>query len=122
MRAELCQLLTDGINLVGACSECGWGKNRSDKYKGIQSQHEPLGLLKVPVSKIIGLMEAVPCEHTERKPRFGPPGRPRRYCHEMPTHSETLTGKVETMKKKVCICFDCVCSSDAATPHRFQHE
>ena len=122
MRAELCQLLKDGINLVGGCVTCGWGKNRSDKYKEIQSQYGPLGLLEVPISKIIELMEAVPCEDTKRKYYSGLDGRHGRYCHEMPTHGKTLTEKLETIKKKVCICLDCIRSSDAAMPHRFQHE
>jgi hypothetical protein len=46
----------------------------------------------------------------------------RGYYHEAPTHSETLAGKLETMKKKIGIYLDCIRSSDAATPCRFQYE
>jgi hypothetical protein len=118
MRAELCQLLKDGINFVGGCSECSWGKNRSDKYKILQSDYGPLRMLEVSISEIIKSMKAVSCEDMARTYHSGYRG----YYHEAPTHSETLAGKLEAIKKKVGICLDCVRSSDAATPCRFQHE
>jgi hypothetical protein len=119
MRAEVCQLLKDGRNFIGGCSSCGWGKNRSNKYKIILSEHGPLRVLEVPISEIIKRMEAVSCEDMARtlhSTSFGS------YHHEAPTYSETLAGKLETIKKKVGICLDCVRSSDAAMPCRFQHE
>jgi hypothetical protein len=120
MRAELCQLLKDGINFIGGCSSCGWGKNRSDKYKILQSEYGPLRMIEVPISEIIKSMEAVSCDDMART--YHSAGSYRGYYHEAPTHSETLAGKLETIKKKVSICLDCVRSSDAATPCRFQHE
>lgn len=121
MRAELYQLLKDGI--IGGCSSCGWGKNRSDKYKTLQSEYGPLRMLEVPISEIIKSMEAVSCEDMARTHHSsGGTGSYRGYYHEAPTHSETLAGKLETIKKKVGICLDCVRSSDAARPCRFQHE
>ena len=41
------------------------------------------------------------------------------YYHKALTYSETLTGKLETIKKKVSICLNYVRSSDATTPYRF---
>jgi len=119
MRAEICQLLEDGINFVGGCSDCSWGKNRSDKYKMIQSNYGPLRRLEVPISEIIKSMEAVSCEDMARKLHSSNYSR---YYHEAPTHSETLDGKLETIRKRVGLCLDCVRSSDTATPCRFQHE
>jgi len=119
MRAELCQLLKDGINFVGGCSDCGRGKNRSDKYKILQSDYGPLKILEVPISELIGKMKAVSCEDMARTYHSS---SLRGYYHEAPTHSETLAGTLEAIKKKVGICLDCVRSSDAATPCRFQHE
>ena len=78
-------------------------------------------MLEVPISDIIKSMEAVGCEdmaRTYHKYVDGGSG----YYHEAPTHSETLAGKLETIKRKVGICLDCVRSSDAATPCRFQHK
>jgi hypothetical protein len=118
MRAELCQLLQDGINYVGGCSTCGWGKNRSDKYKMIQSNYGPLKMLEVPISDTIKIMEAVSCEDMAHRKYHGGGGA----YHEAPTYNETLAGKVEIIKRKVDICLDCVRSNDAATPCRFQHE
>jgi hypothetical protein len=119
MRAELCQLLKDGINFVGGCSDCSWGKNRSDKYKILQSNYGPLRILEVPISEIIKSMKAVSCEDMARTYHSS---SYRGYYHEAPTYSETFAGKLETIKKKVGICLDCVRSSDAATPCRVQHE
>jgi hypothetical protein len=117
MRAEVCQLLKDGINFVGGCSACDKGKNRSDKYKILQSDYGPLKMLKVPISEIIEKMKAVSCEDMARTYHSDIRG----YYHEAPTYSETLARKLETIKKKVGICLDCVRSSDAATPCRFQY-
>jgi hypothetical protein len=113
MRAELGQLLIKGKN--AGCS-CGWGKNRSDKYTLLHFQYGPLGMLEVPISDIVKEMEKVSTEDMKRTRRSSG-------CyHEALTYSETLPGKLETMKKKASICFDCVRSGDAATPCRFQHE
>jgi hypothetical protein len=112
MRAELYQLLDDGIKFVGGCSACGFGKNRSDKYKMIQSNYGPLKMIEVPILDIIKGMEAVSCEDMARTYHSG---SYRGYYHEAPTHSETLAGKLETIQRKVGICLDCVRSSDAAT-------
>jgi hypothetical protein len=49
-------------------------------------------------------MEAVSYEDIARKQHSG---GYRGYYHEAPTHSETLAGKLETIKKKVGICLDC---------------
>jgi hypothetical protein len=119
MRAELCQLLKDGIDFIGGCSSCGWGKNRSDKYKILLSEYGPLKMLEVPISDIIKKMEKVSCEDMERTYHSG---SYHGYYHEAPIHGKTLPGKLESIKKKVSICLDCVQSSDAATPCRFQHE
>ncbi len=119
MRAELCQLLKDGINFVGGCSNCSRGKNCSDKYKILQSDYRPLKMLEVPILEIIEKMKAVSCEdiaRTYHSSSF------RGYYPKAPTRSETLVGKLETIKKKVSICLDCVQSSDVITPCRFQHE
>jgi hypothetical protein len=121
MRAEVCQLLKDGINFVGGCSACDRGKNRSDKYKILQSDYGPLKMLEVPISEIIEKMKAVSCEDMARTYHSSILSH-QSYYHEAPTYSETLAGKLETIKKKVGICLDCVRSSDAATPCRFQHE
>jgi hypothetical protein len=113
MRAELGQLLIEGMN--ASCS-CGWGKNRSDKYKLLHSQYGPLEMLEVPISDIVKEMEKVSTEDMKRTRHSGS------YFHEALTHGETLPEKLETMKKKASICLDCVRSGDAATPCRFQHE
>jgi hypothetical protein len=117
MRAELCRLLNDGIKFVGGYSQCGFGKKRSDKYKMIQSDYGPLKMLEVPISDIIKSIKAVSSEDMMARiyHRNGS-------YHEAPTHSETLAGKLEPIKKKVGICLDCIRSSHAATPCRFQHE
>src|SRR6266536_891598 len=117
MRAELGQLLVKGMN--GGCSSCGWGKTRSDMYRLLHSEYGPLVMLEVPISDIIEKMETVPSADMERT--YHSNGS-RGYWHEAPTHSETLPGKLETMKKKASICLDCVRSGDAATSCRFQHE
>ncbi len=118
MRAELCQLLKDRINFVGDCSECGWGKNRSDKYKILECNYRPLRMLEVSISEIIESMKAFSCDDMAQKYHSSYPS----YYHVAPTRSETLAGKLEAIKKKVGICLDCVRSSDAATPCRFQHK
>jgi hypothetical protein len=76
-------------------------------------------MLKVPISDIVKKMENVLSEDMERTHHSE---NYRRYYHKAPTHSETLPGKLETMKKKASICLDCVRSGDAATPCRFQHK
>ncbi|RFU34495.1 hypothetical protein B7463_g1876, partial [Scytalidium lignicola] len=94
MRAELAQLLINGMN--ASCS-CGWGAKRSDRYKNLHSMFKPLRMLEVPISEFIKEMEAVPCEELEQKlhsPGFGS------YYHELPMHSETFAGKLEIIKKK----------------------
>jgi hypothetical protein len=53
MRAELCQLLKDGVDFIGGCSDCGRGKNRSEKYQILQSEYGGLKMLEVPISEII---------------------------------------------------------------------
>src|ERR1700722_11740931 len=105
MQAELCQLLKDGINFIGGCSSCSWGKNRSDKYKILQSKYRLLRMLEVPISEIIKSMEAVSCKDIARTYHSG---SYRGYYHEALTHSETLAGKLETIKKKFGVCLDCV--------------
>jgi hypothetical protein len=76
-------------------------------------------MLEVPISEIIKKMKAVSCEDMARTYHSS---SLRGYYHEALTRSETLVGKLETIKKKVGICLDCVRSRDAATPCRFQHE
>ncbi|KAF8853680.1 hypothetical protein BDZ45DRAFT_761066 [Acephala macrosclerotiorum] len=116
IRAELSQLLVSGQN--DTCS-CGWGKGRSDKYKLLLSKYGPMKMLEVPVSDVIKKMESVSCEDRESACHSGGYGD---YLHKAQIHSETLPGKLETMEKKASICLDCVRSSDAVTPCRFQHE
>jgi hypothetical protein len=115
MRAELSQLLFEGKN--SGCS-CGWGKNRSNKY-ALLLLNWPLEMLEVSISDVVERMEKVSCEDMERTYHSSTYGG---YYHEAPIHGETLSGKLETMKKKVSICLDCVRSDDAATSCRFQHE
>lgn len=116
MRAELNQLLIKGKN--AACS-CGWAENRGHKYTLLLLNYEPLKMLEVPVSDIIGKMEKVSCEDMERTCHSS---GYRDYYHETPLHGETFRGKLEMMKKQASICLDCVQSNDAATPCRFQHK
>lgn len=115
MRAELSQLFVSGQN--GACS-CGWGKDRSDKYKLLLSEYGPVKMLEVPISDVIRKMENVSCEEMEGVYHSG--SYPS--WHKARIHSETLPGKLEIMEKKASICLDCIRSSDAVTPCRFQHE
>jgi hypothetical protein len=112
IRAELSQLLINGKN--AGCS-CGWGKNCSDTYTLLLSEYGPLKMLEVPLSDIIKKMEKVSYEDMERAWHAE---IPRGYYHE----ARDFPGKLKTIKKKVGICLDCVRSSDAATPCRFQHE
>ena len=56
-------------------------------------------MLKVPISEIIEKMKAVSCEDMARKYHLDI----RSYYHKAPTYSETLAGKLETIKKKVGI-------------------
>jgi hypothetical protein len=107
MRAELGQLLIRGMN---GCS-CGWGKNRNDKYKVLHVEYGPLKMLEVPISEIIEKMQAVSCEDLERTFHSSNYGS---YYHQAPTYSETLAGKLETIKRKVGICLDCAQSGGAA--------
>jgi hypothetical protein len=116
MRAELSQLLINGKN--AGCS-CGWGKNCSDTYTLLLSEYGPLKMLEVPLSDIIKKMEKVSYKDMERTWHVG---NVRNYYHEAPIHGETFPGKLRTIKTKASICLDCVRSSDAATPCRFQHE
>jgi hypothetical protein len=104
MRAEICQLLKDGVNFIGGCSDCARGKNRSEKYQILQSEYGGLRMLEVPISEIIKKMEAVSCEDMARTYHSS---SYRGYYHEAPTHSEMLAGKLEIIKKKVGICLDC---------------
>jgi hypothetical protein len=113
-RADVGQLLVDGIR---AACDCGWGKNRGNNYELIRSSNGPSKMLEVPILDIIHKMEEVSTE--DMKPVM---------CkklwreHEIPTHSETLSGKLEAMRKKVGICLDCIRSRDATTSCRFQHK
>lgn len=118
MRAELGQFLTDGKNT--RCS-CGWGKEFDGKYGLLLSKYGPLKMLEVPILDIVNNIEKVSSEHIERGWHSGY-GSNDSYYHEASSHSEKVTRKLETMKKKAGICFDCVRSGDAATPCRFQHE
>ena len=113
MRAELVHLMVKWMN--GRC-ECGWGENRSNKYKSIFSNYGPLKVLEVPLLDIIKKMEMVPSE--ERKYHSG---SYHGFYHE-PTSEETLPGQLEPMKKKASICLDCIQSGTTATPCNFQHE
>jgi hypothetical protein len=61
-------------------------------------------MLEVPISEIIKKMEAASCEDMTRTYHSS---SYRGYYHEVPTHSETLAGKLEAIKKKVGICLDC---------------
>jgi hypothetical protein len=72
-------------------------------------------MLEVPLSNIIIKIEKVSYEDMERTWHAE---YPRGYYYEA---RETFPGKLKTMKKKASICLDCVRSSDAATPCRFQH-
>jgi hypothetical protein len=116
MRAELCQLLQDGIDFIRGYSEYGWGKNRSFEYKIIQFEYGLLRMLNVPISEIVKRIEAVSCEDMRRTRHSG---SYHDYYHEAPTHSETLAGKLETIKEKVSIYLNYAKSGDAATPYRF---
>ena len=80
-------------------------------YERFQSDYGPLRMLEVPISEIVERMEAVSCKDMRRTCHYS---RYNTYYHEAPTHSETLAGKLEIIKKKVGICLDCVRSSDAA--------
>lgn len=86
--------------------KCGWHKMRSKRYKSLQSEYGPLKMLKVPISEIIGKMEAVP-EETERKCC----SEGYRY-HEIPTSKETFQARLEAMEKKASICLDQVHGKD----------
>ena len=57
--------------------------------------YRPLKALEVPIALIIAEMEAVLCDDMARKFHFGGG-----YCHEAPTCSETLAGKLDTIPKK----------------------
>ena len=72
-------------------------------------------MLKVLISEIIKKMKAVSCEDIARTYHSSIRG----YYYKALTYSETLAGKLETIKKKVGICLDCVRSNNAATPYRF---
>ena len=117
MRAELSQLLINGIN--AGCS-CGWGKNRSDKYKEVHSEYGPLGMFEVPISDIVKRMEMASSDDMQRTHHSSRHGMS--YYHEAPTYGDSLPGMLETMKKKASICLDCVRNDDALTPCRFKHE
>jgi hypothetical protein len=56
-------------------------------------------------------MEAISCEDVAWTYHSG---SYRGYYHEVPTHSETLAGKLKTIKKKVGICLDCARSGGRA--------
>lgn len=72
-------------------------------------------MLKVPISEIFKKMKAVSCEDMARIYYLGIRG----YYYKALTYSKTLTGKLETIKKKVSICLDYIRSSNAIMPCRF---
>jgi len=76
-----------------------------EKYKILRDKYGPLKMLQVPLSQIIMEMEAVPCKDLAGRPHST--GYGQRY-HESPTYNETLAGQLETIKKRVGICFGCV--------------
>ena len=115
MRAELSQLFVNGRE---PCS-CGWGKESSAKYKLLISKYGQMEMLDVPISDIIKKMENDSCEEKERV--LHTESKYNSYWHHAQIHSETFPGKLKTMEKKASICLDCIRSSDAATPCRFQH-
>jgi hypothetical protein len=102
MRAELSELLIEGMN--GTCS-CGWGKHRSDKYKALHSQCRPLRMLEDPISDIVKKMEKISCEDIERTYHSSSYNG---YYHEAATHDTKLLGKLKIVKKRASICLDCV--------------
>ena len=110
LRVDLCQLLISGKR--GNC-KCGWGKTYSGKYGLLLVEYMPIKMLEVPMADIITNMEQVSTEDMERT-YCGDRSSYRIYYHEPLPYSETLLGKLDTMKKKASICIDCVRSIGAA--------
>ncbi len=99
MRAELGELLIEGVN---ATNSCGPGKHCCDKYEALHSECRPLRMLEDPISDIIKKMEKILRERTYHS------GSCSGYCHEASTHDEKLLGKLKIMKTRAIICLDCV--------------
>lgn len=114
MRAEPSEFLNTGMH--GNCASCGWGNNHSENYKALYEKYRALKALKIPISGMIKVMEAVSCEDMARKYVS------RHHSHEPPAHYETVAAKVQALKNRLCICLDYVRGGDVATPCRFQHE
>ena len=98
LRADLCQLLISGKR--GNC-KCGRGKTRIGKYELRLAEYMPIKMLEVPMAD----MERTYCSDRSSY---------RSYYHEPLPYSETLLGKLDTMKKKASICIGCVRSIGAA--------
>jgi hypothetical protein len=116
MRAELCQLL---INGKGAGCSCGWAKNRSVQYALLLSEYEPLRMLGVPISDIVKKMVKVSSQDVESKYHST---NHNAYWHEAQTDGGTFPGKLENIKRKASICFDCLRTGGITTSCKFQHK
>ena len=109
-RAEICQFLVLGNKR--ACTICGWAKKSSDSYGLLLIEYQPLKILEIPLSKIIAKTEQVSTEDMSRT-----------YCvrysyHESPPHSETLLGKLSTIKQNTGISIGYVLSLEAAAAQK----
>jgi hypothetical protein len=95
-RAELCGLLISGKK--DDCSQCDWGKIRSQKYKQILGEFTPIKMLEASLSDIITKMDCVPDDDTQKRACM--PFYIRNGFHEALPYRETLAGISDAMKKE----------------------
>ncbi len=119
MRAEIGELLVKETQ--NSCY-CGWGAGRNDRYRELSLEYSPLKMIEVPVSEVIRRMKMVSCEGMERTHHSASSRWGKSYYHEPLEYTEALAEKVETAKRRVGICIDCLRSSDGAESCRFKHE
>lgn len=107
MRAEVCDLIKQAA--ANGCHECGYGQKHD--YAQLHLHFLRLEQLKVPVSKIIDALKAVPCTTCNAN-----------WSRAMATaHGGKLAGKLKAIQKKLTICLDCVRGA-SAEGCRYQHK
>jgi hypothetical protein len=92
---------------------CGWGRTRGGKYRLILVNYMPIKMLEVPIAEIMTQMTQVSTEDMIEK-HCNIMGASRNFRHRPVPYSETLLGKLETLKRNAGICIDSVRGDGAA--------
>ena len=123
IRSALSQKLVDCIGLK--CSRCAWGSQRSTHYSAVQAKHGALGILEVPISSFVNIVEASTFPSSEMMLRDVCPGIHQHWetpaKHNSPEYAETFAAKFESLKAEFSLCLSCMRLMDGSEEVCGQH-